>query len=110
MCNSRLWYAFINTSLFSVLQNITLKNSGFFYQTELLIKSIKSGYLYAEVPCALKQRMSGESKALTFKSLLKVIRGYITTITSVYIFNSRNKIIAPDSVTALRYSGLCGKA
>src|SRR3989304_5733030 len=43
------------------LQNITLKSSGFFYQTELLIKSIKSGYLYAEVPCALQQRLGGES-------------------------------------------------
>ena len=50
----------------SVLQNITLKSSGF-YQTELLIKCIKSGYLYAEVPCAHSPRLSGKSKALTFQ-------------------------------------------
>lgn len=89
-----------------VLQNITLKSSGFFYQTELLIKSIRNGYLYAEVPCALQQRLSGKSKALTFKSLRKVIRGYLTTMASVYIFDTKNKHIVPDSVTALRHKQL----
>lgn len=89
-----------------VLQNITLKSSGFFYQTELLIKSIKSGYLYAEVPCALQQRMSGKSKALTFKSLRKVTRGYLSTMAAVYVFDRKRKSIVPDSVTALRHSQL----
>ncbi|MDO8140939.1 MAG: glycosyltransferase family 2 protein [Candidatus Brocadiales bacterium] len=88
------------------LQNITLKSSGFFYQTELLIKSIKSGYLYAEVPCALQQRMSGKSKALTFKSLRKVTRGYLSTMAAVYVFDRKRKPIVPDSVTALRHSQL----
>lgn len=88
------------------LQNITLKSSGFFYQTELLIKSIKSGYLYAEVPCALQQRVSGESKALTFKSLQKVIRGYLSTMASIYAVDRKKKPIMPDSVTALRHRQL----
>lgn len=90
----------------SVLQNIELKSSGFFYQTELLIKSIKSGYLYAEVPCALQKRMSGESKALTFKSLRKVTRGYLSTMAAVYVFDRKRKPIVPDSVTASRYRQL----
>ncbi|HHT9160150.1 MAG TPA: glycosyltransferase family 2 protein [Candidatus Brocadiaceae bacterium] len=90
----------------SVLQNIELKSSGFFYQTELLIKSIKSGYLYAEVPCALQQRMSGKSKALTFKSLRKVTRGYLSTMAAVYVFDRKRKPIVPDSVTASRYRQL----
>lgn len=85
-----------------ILQNITLKSSGFFYQTELLIKSMKSGYLYAEVPCALQQRVGGESKALTFKSLQKVIRGYLSTMASIYVLDKKSKPIVPDSVTALR--------
>lgn len=89
-----------------VLQDITLKSSGFFYQTELLIKSIKSGYLYAEVPCALQQRVSGESKALTFKSLQKVIRGYLSTMASVYALDRKEKPIMSDSVTALRHRQL----
>lgn len=90
-----------------ILQNITLKSGGFFYQTELLIKSIKNGYFYAEVPSALQKRLSGESKALTFKSLFKVIRGYLYTLASVYIFdNNKDKHIVPDSVTASRIANL----
>ena len=88
------------------LQNITLKSGGFFYQTELLAKSIKTGYLYAEVPCAIQRRLSGESKALTFKSLFKVIRGYLYTISSIYLFDRKNRPVIPDSVTALRHRQL----
>jgi len=86
-----------------VLKNITLKSSGFFYQTELLIKSIKNGYLYAEVPSALQKRLTGESKALTFKSLFKVIRGYFSTMVSIYVFDSKDRLIEPGSITALRF-------
>lgn len=85
-----------------VLQNITLKSSGFFYQTELLIKSIKNGYFYAEVPSALQKRLSGESKALTFKSLFKVIHGYLYTIGAIYLFDRKDRPIVSDSITALR--------
>lgn len=86
-----------------VLENLNLKSTGFFYQTELLIKAIKCGYLYAEVPCALKQRLEGKSKALTTKSLRQVVSGYISTVAAVYLFNPRKKVIAPGSVTAMRY-------
>ena len=89
-----------------ILQDITLKSRGFFYQTELLIRTLKNGYLYAEVPCALQQRSSGRSKALTFKSLLRVIRGYLYMVVSVYLFDNKNKHIASDSITALRYRKL----
>lgn len=86
-----------------ILKYVTLKSSGFFYQTELLIKCINSGYLYAEVPCALRLRISGKSKALTFKSLFKVIHGYLFTIAAIYMFDRKERFIVPDSVTALRY-------
>jgi len=45
------------------LQTLTLQNSGFFYQAELLIKALKMGYLFAEVPYAIKIRADGKSKA-----------------------------------------------
>jgi glycosyltransferase involved in cell wall biosynthesis len=85
-----------------VLQSFTLKSNGFFFQTELLIKALKKGYLYAEVPSALQQRDFGESKALTLKSLLKVITGYISMMAEVYLFNKNDKLIEPDSITAQR--------
>jgi glycosyltransferase involved in cell wall biosynthesis len=90
----------------SILQNIDLKSTGFFYQTELLIKAIRQEYLYAEVPCALKQRLSGESKALSLRSLFKVIGSYFTTMISVYLFTDGNKTMAEDSVSAARYREL----
>jgi len=86
-----------------VLKNLNLKSTGFFYQPELLIKAIKCGYLYAEVPCELKQRLDGKSKALNIKSLLQVVSGYISTVAAVYFFNPEKKVIAPGSVTAMRY-------
>lgn len=84
-----------------ILDTVDLQATGFFYQTELLIKCIKNGYLYAEVPYALKTRGTGESKAVTFKSLMAVIKGYLTAVTSVY-FSKMDKCIAPNSITALR--------
>jgi glycosyltransferase involved in cell wall biosynthesis len=89
----------------SVLQTLTLKNKGFFYQAELLIGAIRKGYLYAEVPCAIKKRAVGKSKALTLKSFFRVAWGYLSALVSVN-WPSQSVPIAPDSVTALRYREL----
>ncbi len=87
----------------SVLLDIDLKNTGFFYQTELLIKCIRKGYLYAEVPYAIKKRTGGKSKALTIKSFIRVVYGYISTVFAVYVFHSCRSSVASDSVTFLRW-------
>ena len=68
-----------------VLKSLSLRSKGFFYQTELLIKAIKRGFMYAEVPYLLAQRGTGKSKAVTFKSFLKVSRDYLSTIKAVYV-------------------------
>ena len=91
-----------------VLDNIDLKAKGFFYQTELLIKCLKNDYMYAEVPYILKRRSTGGSKATTLKSLLGVMRGYLTVMASVYLGKKADKRIAPDSVTALKIKELNG--
>ncbi len=85
-----------------IFSGITLNAGGFFYQTELLVKTILAGYLYAEVPCALLQRDSGQSKATTFKSLLKVSRSYISLLREVYGRNLSLPPLSPDSVTLRR--------
>lgn len=87
-----------------ILDNIDLKANGFFYQTELLIKCLKNGYLYAEVPCWIGKRESGKSKAVTLKSFLQVVKGYLSAMSAVYIYGSKNKSPAPSSVTVLRRS------
>ncbi|WP_295100229.1 glycosyltransferase family 2 protein [uncultured Candidatus Kuenenia sp.] len=86
-----------------VLENVVLKSTGFFYQTELLIKCLNSGYLYAEVSCAVNERTIGVSKALTLRSFYKVITDYLYTMAAVYVFDRKDKSIMPNSVTALRH-------
>ena len=86
----------------SIFAGIELQCSGFFYQTELLIKTIKRGYLYAEVPYALKLRSGGQSKATSFSSLKKVARAYLQTFAAIHFGNSHEGTVVPESVTATR--------
>ena len=88
-----------------ILADLELVNGGFFYQTELLIKSIHRGYLYAEVPCALGVRGGGESRATTWRSLLRVGIGFLTTFRQIHFF-PRVAGVAAGSVTAGRLKEL----
>jgi glycosyltransferase involved in cell wall biosynthesis len=86
-----------------VLEGMTFRSRGFFYQTELVIKGIRMGYLYAEVPYALAGRGAGASKATTLASLLKVARNYFAVMLDVYLRSGGREGVSPDSVTALRW-------
>ena len=93
----------------SVLLTLDLQSRGFFYQTELLIKAIRRGYLYAEVPCALGVRGAGRSSALTWRSFFKLSRDYLRTMKSVYFANPRIQYSYIDqSMTARRYEQIGG--
>ena len=70
----------------SVLDQLDLRSSGFFYQTELLVKCLRRGCRYIEVPYALKPRASGESKALRLKSLAKLGAEYALTLAETRLF------------------------
>lgn len=61
-----------------IFKEIQLKSPGFFYQTELLIKCIRAGYLYSEVPYGLMQREKGKSKAVSLKSLGRLVIDFIS--------------------------------
>lgn len=85
-----------------VLLLTELESNGFFYQAELLVKLIGSGYLYAEIPVFLSHRSSGSSKAISLKSLINVIKGYFFLLWRVH-FSKRFKIpIDPESNTFKR--------
>lgn len=85
-----------------ILDDIELMSKGFFYQTELLIKCIRRGYLFAEVPYALLQRAAGMSKATSMRSLKNVAKSYFILLKDVYFGPLQNKALAPESITALR--------
>lgn len=88
----------------SMLNELAHHSSGFFFQTDILIRSVKKGYLFAEVPYRLGIRKDGVSKAVSFPSLLKVIKGYIRLVRDYYFtkdMKSEN-VFSNDSLTALR--------
>lgn len=89
----------------SVLKELDYRSMGFFFQTDILIRQIKKGYLFAEVPYKLGVRNEGISKAVTFPSFLDVVKGYIRLVKDQYYQRNKNKKrdFSADSVTAKRY-------
>jgi dolichol-phosphate mannosyltransferase len=86
-----------------VLKELKHKSEGFFFQTDILIRLIKSGYMFAEVPYRLGMRIDSISKAISFPSLFNVIEGYIKLIIDHYGPSSHKKIIK-SSATSERNS------
>lgn len=91
----------------SILNEIDHRSAGFFFQTDILIRAVKRGYLFAEVPYKLNFRNAGVSKAVTFPSLWRVINGYIQLVKDIY-YNKQGKNLrrhfASDSLTFKRYN------
>lgn len=88
----------------SLLKELAYRSKGFFFQTDILIRIAKKGYLFAEVPYRVGLRKSGTSKAISFPSLLQVIRGYFNLVKDYYFKrNTKTKTFAVDSISAKRY-------
>lgn len=94
-----------------ILQDISYHDSSFFYQTDLLVRLARRDYLYAEVPYRIGKRAGGDSKAVTMKSLVRVMKGYIKLFVDVYFRDRRGRDLrlAPDSISARRYAESRGK-
>tara|TARA_B100000989_G_C19429302_1_gene422293 strand:+ start:128 stop:814 length:687 start_codon:yes stop_codon:yes gene_type:complete len=67
------------------LKNIEIKSNGFFFNAEILIKMIDKKYSYSEIPIFLNPRKYGNSKAIKFIVLLKVIKDILITFYEVKI-------------------------
>jgi glycosyltransferase involved in cell wall biosynthesis len=88
----------------SILSNMDFKSAGFFFQTEILIKAVKRGYLFAEVPYRLGLRKSGASKAVSFPSFMKVAGGYIRLVKDCYLERDRAvNTFSVNSASEVRY-------
>jgi len=93
----------------SILLDLKYKSKGFFFQTDALIRLVKKGYLFAEVPYRLGLRNAGTSKALTFPSFFQVARGYLRLVKDIYFsrgirLNMRR--FSDDSLSMRRYRTL----
>ncbi|MEO5365650.1 MAG: glycosyltransferase family 2 protein [Magnetococcus sp. WYHC-3] len=89
-----------------ILRDVELETSGFFYQAELLVKLVRIGYFYAEVPALLAQRGRGQTKAIAMKSLKHVVKGYLSLFRAIHLSRSAGapqKRLHPQSVSAQRY-------
>ncbi len=76
----------------SMLGELRVRSTGFFFQTDMLIRLVKKGYLFAEVPYRLGMRRDGVSKAVSFPSLLQVIKGYIRLVRDIYFGPDRHEL------------------
>jgi glycosyltransferase involved in cell wall biosynthesis len=88
-----------------ILQELDYHSDGFFFQTDILIRLVKRGYLFAEVPYRLNQREHGVSKAVSFPSLLQVMRGYLRLFRDVRFQRHETGQFAKESQTARRQEG-----
>lgn len=89
----------------TLLKELKHRANGFFYQTDILVRLIKKGYLFAEVPYKLRRREKGISKALSLRSFKEIIKGYCTLVKDIYFTKKeKTKIFASDSVSARRYN------
>lgn len=92
----------------SILKELEFRSTSFFFQTDILVRIVKKGYLFAEVPYRLGIRKVGISKAVSFPSLLKVMRGYLRLVKDFHFRRSikENKVFHSDSKTAVRKQDL----
>ncbi|NDB96325.1 MAG: glycosyltransferase family 2 protein [Verrucomicrobia bacterium] len=60
-----------------LLQALKICSTGFFYQAETLIRALRRGARFAEVPVLLQNRRHGRSKAVTLKSLRAVMLDFM---------------------------------
>jgi len=85
-----------------ILDSVDLHSKGFFFQTELLIKGIKLGYLYAEVPYKISPRDGGQQKAINLHSVFVVIKEYILLLMAVYWFAGEKASLVSDTASSNR--------
>lgn len=92
----------------SILKELDFRSTGFFFQTDILVRTVKRGYLFAEVPYRINLRNDGISKAVSFPSLFEVIKGYLKLVKDFYFIKNIkiNKIFSADSSTAERKGNL----
>jgi glycosyltransferase involved in cell wall biosynthesis len=87
----------------SILKELKVRSSSFFFQTDILVRLVKKGYLFAEVPYRLGLRKNDVSKAVSFPSLLQVIKGYCRLMYDYYWRERRHiETHNTDSVTYSR--------
>ena len=86
----------------SILKDLAYRSKSFFFQTDILVRSVKKGYIFAEVPYKVGERGGGRSKAITFPSLIQVMKGYLRLLQDYYYTFTQTSTLATDSMSTRR--------
>jgi len=70
----------------TVFDAVHPRSNGFLVHAECLVRAIRAGFTFAEVPVSLRKRSEGDSKALLFKSFTTVVREYLALLVSLHLF------------------------
>lgn len=86
----------------ALLLDLPYRSGSFFFQTDILIRLLRQGYLFAEVPYRLDQREGGVSKAVSFPSFLQVAKGFLKLFRDIYRGDEPASML-PESRSANRH-------
>lgn len=86
----------------SILEKLSHRSSSFFFQTDALIRLATAGYMFAEVPFIVARREHGRSKAISLRSLLRIVRGYAGLVQDIYFRARIPRHFTNDTQTSKR--------
>ena len=76
----------------TMVKNVSVSTHGFAYMTEILVKLLKSGVSFMEVPMINRVRERGATKAFRIKNIVSVFKTFLTLFYEVQILRRRIKI------------------
>lgn len=76
----------------SMVKKVPVSTYGFAYMTEILVKLLKSGANFMEVPLINRIRERGATKAFRFKNIISVFKTFLHLFYEVQILRRRVKI------------------
>lgn len=88
----------------ALLMSLPHRSGSFFFQTDILIRLLRQGYLFAEVPYRLDQREGGVSKAVSFPSFVQVGKGYLKLFKDIYKKGDGPEAMLSESRSANRHN------
>ena len=77
----------------AMVKKVPVSTYGFAYMTEILVKLLKSGANFIEVPMINRMRQRGATKAFRFKNIISVFKTFIHLFYEVQILRRRVNII-----------------
>jgi len=72
--NKIAYYNGLSVHKTSLLKSITIIDTGFGFQAEIICKLLRNGCTYTVVPTKIEERSDGKSKAISIKNILSIFK------------------------------------